>query len=96
MNKRGNCYVSCEALYHLIGGKLAGWKAMTLRHEGDVHWYLIHKSGLIIDPTISQFKKKPDYSKGRGRGFLTKKPSKRAVEMMEIMVWQKDNKDEKV
>jgi hypothetical protein len=93
---RGNCYVSCEALYHLIGGKASGWKPMTLRHEGDVHWYLMHNSGLIVDPTVRQFKNKPNYENGRGRGFLTKKPSKRAVEMMEKLVWQKDNKDEKV
>ncbi len=94
---RGNCYVTCEALYHLLGGKEAGYTPHTLRHEGDTHWYLVLTimdlddhwySERIIDPTVSQFKTKPDYSKGRGRGFLTKKPSKRARELMFQMTWQ--------
>lgn len=45
-------------------------------------------SKFILDPTASQFKTPPDYRKGRGRGFLTKKPSKRARELMIRMVWQ--------
>lgn len=43
---------------------------------------------VIIDPTASQFKTTPDYSKGVGCGFLTKGPSKRARDMMELLVWQ--------
>lgn len=84
---RGNCYVSCEALYHLLGGKKAGWKPMNMRWEGDSHWFLKHTSGLILDPTVNQFKKTPDYSNATGRGFLTKKPSKRAVKLMRIITW---------
>lgn len=38
MKVRGNCYVTSEALYHLPGGKASGWKPMTVRHEGAVHW----------------------------------------------------------
>lgn len=75
---RGNCYVTSEALYHLLGGKESGWKPMNMKHEGESHWFLKHKSGLILDATASQFKKKPDYQKARGRGFLTKQPSLRA------------------
>jgi hypothetical protein len=86
--RRGNCYVTSEALYHLLGGKAAGWKPMRMRHERDTHWFLQHKSGEIIDATVSQFKTKPDYRKARGSGFLTKKPSKRAKELMQAMVWQ--------
>lgn len=85
---RGNCYVTCEALYHLIGGKKSGWKPMVMRHEGDTHWFLLHKSGTVLDPTVKQFKKKPDYTKARGCGFLTKKPSKRAKIMMEKLLYQ--------
>lgn len=105
---RGNCYVTCEALYHLLGGKEAGYTPHTLKHEGDVHWYLVlttqlmetpaqttfahlfhqTQSRVIVDPTVSQFKTPPDYSKGRGRGFLTKKPSKRAAALMQKMVYQ--------
>lgn len=84
---RGNCYVTCEALYHLFGGLNSEWKPMNMKHEGDSHWFLKHKSGIIIDPTASQFNNTPDYSLARGRGFLTKEPSKRAKKMMEIMVW---------
>ena len=86
---RGNCYTTCEALYHLLGGKQSGWKPMNMRHEGDSHWFLRHKSGLILDPTVNQFAGVPDYSAARGRGFLTKQPSKKAARLMEIMLWQK-------
>lgn len=106
--RRGNCYVTCEALYHLLGGKAAGWKPYSAKHEGDTHWWLEKplpgsgmsmmsdgSSGIVpqqivrLDPTVSQFRKAPDYSKGRARGFLTKLPSKRARALMETLVWQK-------
>lgn len=106
--KRGNCYVTAEALYHLLGGKKAGLVPQRLRHEGDTHWYLVKKIvippipgtslkkmkpfqvvvGVVIDPTARQFKTPPDYSKGRGAGFMTRGPSRRAREMMKRMVWQ--------
>jgi hypothetical protein len=94
--RRGNCYVTCEALYHLLGGKRSGYTPHTVKHEGAVHWYLRYEErsisglywGTIIDPTASQFKTKPPYHLGRGRGFLTKGPSKRARAMMELMVYQ--------
>jgi hypothetical protein len=86
--KRGNCYVTCEALFHLLGGKQAGYKPMCMRHEGDTHWFLKHQSGLIIDPTVSQFKSRPDYATAVGRGFLTKGPSLRARELMVQLVYQ--------
>ncbi len=85
---RGNCYVTCEALYHLLGGKDAGYTPHTVRHEGDVHWFLVMHNGYIIDPTASQFKTAPPHHLGRGRGFLTKEPSKRAKALMKIMVYQ--------
>jgi hypothetical protein len=85
---RGNCYVTSEALYHLLGGRNAGWKAMRMRHEGDTHWFLQHKSGLIVDATAEQFSVRPDYSKSIGTGFLTKRPSKRAKGLMHAMLWQ--------
>ena len=98
---RGNCYVTCEALYHLLGGKKNGYMPMVMRHEGDTHWFLRwedpdhlvsnsmwSRPPVYLDPTASQFKSKPRYSKARGCGFLTKKPSKRAKELMKKMVWQ--------
>lgn len=88
---RGNCYVACEAIYHLIGGKKAGWKPMNMKHEGDSHWFLKHKSGLILDPTAKQFRTLPDYPKAKGKGFLTKKPSFRATLLMHEILWQTTN-----
>lgn len=89
---RGNCYVTCEALYHLLGGKKAGLVPHYLKHEGDTHWYLVMHLGdggkRILDPTVWQFKKPPNYKKGKGSGFLTKYPSRRARQLMTRMVWQ--------
>lgn len=88
---RGNCYVTCEALYHLLGGKEGGWAVYRLRHEGDTHWFLRHlPSGLLVDPTVSQFKTKPSYWDARCTGFLTKEPSARARALMQKLVWQEE------
>lgn len=95
--RRGNCYVTVEALYHLLGGKRSGWKPMTVRHEGDVHWFLekevpdfngLRSKFIRLDPTAMQFESTPPYESARGRGFLTKEPSRRAREMMQRMLWQ--------
>lgn len=86
---RGNCYVTSEALYHLLGGKKAGWTPMRMTVGRESHWFLRHKSGLIIDATKKQFgKRKINYDRAVGCGFLTKKPSWRAVNMMERLVWE--------
>ena len=85
---RGNCYVTSEAAYHLLGGKKAGWKPMHLRWYGDIHWFLKHDSGLILDLTAHQFTEPPDYDSAVGGGFLTRTPSKRARELMQEMLWQ--------
>lgn len=88
---RGNCYVTCEALYHLMGGELSDWTPAYLKHEGDTHWFL-RQGDIVLDPTVQQFKTLPDYSKARGCGFLTKKPSKRARVLMQTMLWQPENR----
>lgn len=86
---RGNCYVTSEALFHLLGGKAAGWHVYRLRHEGDVHWFLRNaRTGQRLDATASQFKTRPPYHKAIRSAFLTKEPSKRARAMMEQLVWQ--------
>lgn len=89
---RGNCYVTSEALYHLLGGKRAGWRPMRVKIPGDTHWFLINvRTGQRIDATVRQFRGKlPDYNKAVGAGFLTRKPSKRARELMRRMVWQQN------
>ena len=87
--RRGNCYVTSEALYHLLGGKAAGWKPMRMPVDGESHWFLQHSSGLILDATAKQFgRHKPAYSQARGNGFLTLGPSRRARELMTKLVWQ--------
>jgi hypothetical protein len=87
--KRSNCYVSSEAVFHLLGGYAYGWCPMNMRHEGSSHWFIRNfYTGMIIDLTKSQFKTLPDYKKARGRGFLTKQPSKRAKSLMKTLVWQ--------
>lgn len=101
--RRGNCYVATEALFHILGGRRAGWRSMrvTLKEKRftnqETHWYLLHRSGVIVDPSKRQFNSKgwwtkPDYSKGIGSGFLTRLPSKRARKLIHQLTWQRFNK----
>ena len=84
----GNCYVASEALYHLLGGKAAGWTPMQMAMNGANHWFLKHWSGLIIDATAAQFRgQRIPYHTARGRGFLTKTPSRRARLLMRKLVF---------
>lgn len=90
---RGNCYAASEALYHIMGGKKAGWKPMRFKIVGpnkkiDTHWFLKHTSGVIVDPSVGQFDDTPDYTKAVGSGFLTKGPSQRARKLMKELTWQ--------
>lgn len=79
---KDQCYPVAEALYHLLGGKASGWTPQVVKYKGKTHWFLKHKSGFILDPTATQFIEFP-YEKGKGCGFLTKKPSKRAKVVLE-------------
>lgn len=79
----GHCYAASEALYHLLGGKKVGLKPMNMRVDGVSHWFLRADNGMIIDPTALQFDPPGlDYSPAKGRGFLTRHPSKRATEII--------------
>jgi hypothetical protein len=77
----GACYVAAECLYHLLGGKAAGYQPQVGRDaEGGTHWWLTGPGG-IIDPTAAQYTARglePPYAQGRGCGFLTREPSRRA------------------
>ena len=86
--QRGNCYVTSEAIYHLLGGKATGWIPQVMRVGSGTHWFIKHRSGIVIDATAIQFKRLPDYRRARGTGFLTREPSRRARELMKRMVWQ--------
>ena len=78
----GHCYIAAEALWHLLG-KL-DWKPMCASYEDiggkATHWWLVNKTNCTIaDPTKEQYApEEPPYHLGRGTGFLTKNPSKRA------------------
>ena len=78
----GHCYVASEAVYHSLGGKAAGLTPMQVQHEGTSHWFLKDSAGKVIDPTADQFKTPVPYDKAKGKGFLTKGPSKRAEILM--------------
>lgn len=93
--RRGNCYYTSEALYHILGGKKAGWKPMRIpsKVKGRIgHWFIMHKSGLIIDASVRQFRSRPRYSKGIGCGFLTKKPSKHARDLIDRLTYFHETK----
>lgn len=79
----GHCYVASEAFYHLFG-KEYGYKPCQMKHEGVSHWFL-KQGASIVDITANQFATKPNYwsKAARGRGFLTKQPSKRAKILIE-------------
>ena len=77
----GHCYVASEAIYHLAKKEGITLKPMFVYHEHTPHWYL-SDSGEVLDPTKEQFSTSVDYSAGKGKGFLTKRPSKRATTLI--------------
>ena len=83
----GHCYVAAEAAYHLLGGRAVGLHPMSVsREHGGPHWFLVDDAGNIIDPTSEQFAQRELerlYAHARGRGFLTKQPSRRARIVMD-------------
>lgn len=89
----GHCYAASEALYYLLGGKgsvlvpqVSSWES---NGEKLTHWYLKNSdTGEILDPTVEQFlvkKEAPPYDKGKGCGFLTKQPSRRAQKILDMV-----------
>lgn len=78
----GHCYHAAEALWHMLGGRAAGWTACVHREsDGITHWWLRHEDGRIADPTAPQYQGDPlPYERGLGKGcgFLTRAPSKPA------------------
>jgi hypothetical protein len=88
----GHCYVATEAIYHLLGGAASGLKPVRLRMpDGVVHWWLETPEGAVIDATHDQYEHIP-YAEGRGGGFYTKQPSKRAQTLMSRISRVKTNK----
>lgn len=80
----GHCYVASEALFHMLGGRDSDYVPETVKHERSQHWYLRNKkTRRVIDLTKRQFVEPVPYEKGRGCGFLTRQPSKRAQILIE-------------
>jgi len=88
----GFCYVASEAIYHLAGGKRAKLVPMVLKVEGrppvGAHWWLEDRSlspPKVVDVTAGQFRPaltKRERTLGRGCGFMTKRPSVGAREII--------------
>lgn len=80
----GHCYVASEAFYHLWGKK-HGFKPYHCfvedRMEVVGHWYLRSRD-IVLDITREQFGQEAEYTERKRCAFLTKKPSKRARELM--------------
>lgn len=77
----GDCYPAAEAIYHAAGGKKSGLTPVQVEHEGQSHWFVRDDKGRVYDPTSEQFRTPVPYDEGVGRGFLTKKPSRRGRAM---------------
>lgn len=75
----GHCYIASEALFHMSDKKRSGFVPQVLRYKRGTHWFLRHKlTGRVVDITKSQFLQPVPYELGKGKGFLTVKPSKNA------------------
>jgi hypothetical protein len=77
----GHCYVASEVAWHLLGGADSSWCPMFIRHECEPHWFLGRTTAAgteVIDITASQFTTAVPYHLAKGKGFLTKEPSRRA------------------
>jgi hypothetical protein len=78
VGRKRECYPAAEVVYHANGGRRAGYTPVQQRHEGRSHWWVRGPGGEVLDPAAAQFRWPVPYERGRGRGFLTKRPSKRA------------------
>ena len=80
---RGHCYIATEALYHFFGRR-AGFVPYVHNHGRGTHWWLVkEETGEILDPTEPQLLgDRSIYDKGHRGSFLTRKPSRRATELI--------------
>jgi len=87
----GHCYIVAEALYHRALALGYPAKAYFIRHEGEPHWFVrvTHPDlgEYTFDPTQGQFATPVPHEQAKGKGFLTKQPSKRARILMERVGW---------
>ena len=80
----GHCYIATEALYYLLpDNERKKYKPAILKVNGDTHWFLYNsQDNIILDPTKNQFNFELDYTKMKNHAFLTTKPSKRTLRLI--------------
>jgi uncharacterized HAD superfamily protein len=81
----GHCYVASEAYFHAHGGYDSDLTIWTISHEDVTHWFLCDGNDTVIDLTADQFQTPPAYAEATRRGFLTRKPSKRAQTVLDSL-----------
>lgn len=81
----GQCYVASECFYYMTGGPYSSFKPQFMRVNRQPHWFL-KGDDLIVDITALQFDHILDYSHAKGKGFLTKNPSKRALQLIQLVM----------
>ena len=70
----GFCFVATETMFQLlVDSGIHEYRPHCVRHEGDTHWFLMTKSGVVIDLTVGQFKTTPDYNRGRRNGMMRRR-----------------------
>lgn len=78
----GFCYTASEAIYHLSEDETHPYCVRYGPAPHQTHWYLkLAETGEVVDVTGSQFSDMDAYAlydHGVRKGFLTKRPSKRA------------------
>jgi hypothetical protein len=91
---RDQCYAASEAVWHLTGKVLQPRVMPPPVTGGRNHWFLRYRQRYrqwgssrtgIVDPTVHQFTEVPAYYTGKGCGFLTKKPSKKAQKIIDAV-----------
>lgn len=66
----GHCFTATNAFFHATGGADGPYVPEYVKHEQSTHWFLVDKrDGSIVDLTASQFRKQPDYEKGKRAGM---------------------------
>lgn len=71
--RQSECYAVSEALFHLVGGRDAGYRAKRIPAKPQSHWFLEGPYGEIIDLTAGQFKKLPRYDRAVNAAFYPQK-----------------------
>lgn len=77
----GHCYIVTEAIYYLLDDEdRKDYVPSTLKINNVTHWFLKNKkTNEVIDATKEQFNFNLNYDVSRNRFFLTNKPSKRTL-----------------